>query len=195
VVGTNRAGGIELSARRLAGRVTGSVSYSEGLSQVSAAGLRYPSSAERRRVLDATALLRGPGGLRLGTAFTAASGAPFTRFVLNPLACNPELETCADTSFVTSEVEASNANRAPAHVTLDLFGDWTRRFNSWSLSVFVQVRNVLNRRNAVTYAGSFEQCTVDPAFTPDRRQARAGICDAFDRGLPLLPLVGVSVEF
>jgi hypothetical protein len=105
------------------------------------------------------------------------------------------LETCADTSFVTSEVEASNANRAPAHVTLDLFGDWTRRFNSWSLSVFVQVRNVLNRRNAVTYAGSFEQCTVDPAFTPDRRQARAGICDAFDRGLPLLPLVGVSVEF
>jgi hypothetical protein len=36
---------------------------------------------------------------------------------------------------------------------------------------------------------------VDPALTPDRRQVRAGVCDVFDRGLPLLPLVGVSVEF
>jgi TonB dependent receptor/Carboxypeptidase regulatory-like domain/TonB-dependent Receptor Plug Domain len=195
VTGANRAGGLELSARRLAGRITGSIAYSEGVSEVSAAGFTYPSSAERRRVLDATALVRVSSALRAGTAFAAASGAPFTRFVLSAVPCDPELQVCTDTSFATNAVDAANANRAPAYVTLDLFGEWSHVFRSWSLSVFVQLRNALNRRNAVTYAGSFEECTVDPAVTPDRRQVEPGLCDEFDRGLPLLPLVGVSVTF
>jgi hypothetical protein len=199
VRGVNHAGGIELSLRRPVGRVTGSLAYSEGVSQVSAAGFRYPSSAERRRVLGATAMLRLPSGLRAGTSFTAASGTPYTRFVLRDVTIDTVIIgdslTAIDTLRVTDEVHLPNANRAPAYVTLDLFGEWRHAFRSWSLAVYVQLRNVPDRRNAVTYVGSFENCTVNPAETPDRRQVSPGLCDAFDRGLPLLPLVGVSVTF
>jgi hypothetical protein len=60
------------------------------------------------------------------------------------------------------------------------------------MTVFVQLRNVLNRANAVTYVGSFPNCTET---SPTRRPVGGGVCDGFDRGLPLLPLVGVSVRF
>jgi hypothetical protein len=77
-------------------------------------------------------------------------------------------------------------------VTLDLMGEWRYAVSGWTLSVFVQLRNALNRVNAVTYVGSFEECTED---TPRRRPIGGGVCDGFDRGLPLLPLVGLSVRF
>jgi hypothetical protein len=198
VNGSNRAGGLELSVRRLGGRVTGSWTYSEGVSQVSAAGFRYPSSAERRRVLNATGMVRIASAFRAGAAVTAASGAPYTRFILQTVSVDTTVISDSliiiDTLSAAARVEAPNANRAPAYVTVDLFGEWTREFGAWSLSVFLQLRNALNRRNAVTYVGSYEPC---PAASegPDRRASPNGGCDLFDRGLPLLPLVGVSVSF
>jgi hypothetical protein len=198
VSGVNRAGGLELSVRRLAGPVTGALSYSEGLSQVRAGGFDYPSSAERRRVMSATAAVRLSSALRAGTAFTAASGAPYTRFILDVAAIDTSFVgdslMLIDTLSTTDEVEQPNANRAPAYATLDLFGEWRHAFRSWSLSVFLQIRNALNRRNAVTYLGSHQPCPADPSGG-DRRPAPNGGCDVFDRGLPLLPLVGVSVAF
>jgi hypothetical protein len=166
---------------------------------VSAAGFTYPSGAERRRVLDATAMVRVSSALRAGAAFTAASGAPFTRFILEQVSVDSLMVgdslISIDTAFAAGRVEAPGAARAPAFVALDLFGEWRHAFRSWSVSVYVQLRNALNRRNAVTYVGSHEECTVDPAVTPDRRQVAPGLCDVFDRGLPVLPLVGVSVTF
>jgi hypothetical protein len=192
VPATGRAAGFELTARRLAGRVTGSISYSEGISELQASGWNYPSSADRRRVLDLTALVRLSSGLQAGAAFMAASGAPFTRFLLTSVACDTTLAFCTDSLYVTTAVQDPNANRTASYVGLDLLGEWHRAFRSWTLSVFVQLRNVLNRANAVTYVGSFEHCTED---SPTRRPAGNGACDAFDRGLPLMPLVGVSVRF
>jgi hypothetical protein len=192
VTATGRAAGIELTARRLAGRVTGSIAYSEGLADLTAAGWTYPSGADRRRVLDVTALVRLSADLRVGGALTAASGAPYTRFLLGTVVCDTLLVICADTLFATTEIEDPNANRTAAYVGLDVLGEWRHAFRSWSLSVFLQLRNVLNRANAVTYVGSFPDCTED---TPGRRPVGDGVCDGFDRGLPLLPLVGVSVRF
>jgi len=192
VTATNRAAGVELSARRVMGRVTGSMAYSEGVSQMAASGWTYPASAERRRMLDVTGMVRIAQGWRAGAAFTAASGAPFTRFLLHTVVPTCDSAFCPDTVFTTSMVERPNEGRTPAYVTLDLFGEWHRVFGSWAMSVFVQLRNALNRRNAVTYAGSRDGCTQP---TGDQRQAREGVCDDFHRGLPLLPLVGVSVAF
>jgi hypothetical protein len=189
---TGRAAGFELSARRLVGRVTGSIAYSEGLSELEAAGWTYPSSADRRRVLDLTALVRLSSSVRAGAAFTVASGAPYTRFLLGSVACDTTLVTCADTLFAATAVEEPNANRTPPYLGVDLLGEWRHAFRSWTLSAFVQLRNALNRTNAVTYVGSFENCAEN---TPRRRPAGDGVCDGFDRGLPLLPLVGVSVRF
>lgn len=192
VTATGRATGLELAARRLAGRVTGSLAYSEGISELETVGWTYSSSADRRRVLDLTTLVRLSDDLRAGGALTAASGAPYTRFLLGSVACDTLLVTCSDTLFATTAVEAPNANRTAAYVGLDLLGEWRHAFRSWTITVFVQLRNVLNRANAVTYVGSFPDCGED---TPKRRPVGGGICDGFDRGLPLLPLVGVSVRF
>jgi Carboxypeptidase regulatory-like domain/TonB dependent receptor-like, beta-barrel len=193
VTATNRAAGVELSARRLMGRVTGSIAYSEGWSRIEAAGWAYPAGAERRRMLDLTGMVRIAQGWRAGAAFTAASGAPFTRFLLHTVVplCD-SLSFCGDTLYAAGAVEQPNVGRAPAYVTLDLLGEWRQAFGSWAMTVFVQVRNALNLRNAVTYVGSHDMCTQP---TGDQRQARPGVCDDFDHGLPLLPLVGVSVAF
>jgi hypothetical protein len=199
VTGSNRAGGLELSLRRLGGRVTGSWTYSEGVSQVTAGGFTYPSIAERRRVLNASATVRVIPSVRAGAAFTAASGAPYTRFILETVSIDTIFSSdtvlSVDTLQAAQRVEAPSANRAPAYFTLDLFGEWSHAFRSWSVSVFFQLRNVLNRRNAVTYVGSYQTCPVNPATSSGVRPSPGNGCDLFDRGLPLLPLVGVSVRF
>ena len=69
----NRAVGVEVSLRRLAGRVTGSASYSYGDSRMDAAGMEFAASADRRHVIDATVMVRARDNLLLGAAFTGAS--------------------------------------------------------------------------------------------------------------------------
>ena len=196
VQGMSRAAGIEVSARRLTGRVTGAIAYSEGIARTEAAGWAFPARSERRHVLDVTGMVRIGSAWRAGAAFTAASGAPFTRFLLHAAAvtaCDSTSTSCiADTLYTTSQVEEPDANRAPAYITLDLLGEWRQTFGSWAMSVFVQLRNALGRRNAVTYVGSRDACTQPVG---NQRQPREGVCDNFDRGLPFLPLVGVSVSF
>jgi hypothetical protein len=194
VTATNRAAGLEVSLRRMIGRVTGSIGYSEGVSELAAGGWSYPASAERRRMLDLTTTVRLAPAWHAGGALTVASGAPFTRFLLRATRTGCDsLGACADSVvWVASEVEQPDANRAPAYVSLDLFAEWRHRFGSWTLGAFLQVRNALNRRNAVTYRGSYDACAQPSG---NQRAAQPGVCDDFDRGLPLLPLVGVSVTF
>jgi hypothetical protein len=58
------------------------------------------------------------------------------------------------------------------------------------MSVFAQVSNVLNRDNALTYMGS-NLCGVEEALC----QGLTGEFDEFERGLPILPVVGVRMAF
>jgi hypothetical protein len=60
------------------------------------------------------------------------------------------------------------------------------------VGAYLQVRNVLDRANAVTYTGSLRQCTPDP---PTLVAVGGGVCDRFDKGVPVLPLAGVRVSF
>ena len=71
--------------------------------------------------------------------------------------------------------------------------DWSRPVGKVRIGAFAQLRNVLNRVNAVTYTGSVSQCSGprSPTLVPVGR----GVCDRFDRGVPLLPLAGVRVAF
>src|SRR3569833_740667 len=74
------AHGVELSARKLAGRVTGFASYAFNATTTHADGLAYASNATRPHSF-AIAVTTHAGKTRLATAFKAASGAPFTRIV------------------------------------------------------------------------------------------------------------------
>lgn len=194
VPGEGRAVGLELSARHLVGPWMGSVAYTIGVSRLIAAEWSYAAPEDRRHTLDATAMTTLGRSLRLGAAMTAASGAPYTRFILGPVDCDSIVGGCppGDTTFTARVIEAPGTARTGAYVALDLLGEWARAFGGWRLGIYVQVRNVLGRRNAVTYTGSYESCV---ATGPDERQARAGVCDRFNRGVPLLPFAGVSVSF
>ena len=184
----NHAIGLELGLRRIVGRVTASLSYTLGRSMLRADGLRFPSPADRRHALDGTVLFRLRPAVRLGAAFTAATGAPFSRFMLR----ETRDSLSQDSVRVADWIEAPMAARTPAYAALDLLFDWEGSLGGARIGAFLQVRNALNRSNAVTYLGSYRPCTAVP---PRVRQGSPGVCDEFDRGIPLLPLAGVRIAF
>jgi hypothetical protein len=193
VSGRNTAWGVELSARKLVGRWTASVGYTYGFSTIEAEGLVYSSPADRRGVLDGTVLHGVSQSLRVGGALSVASGQPFTRFVIQTLPCDTIAGPCPPPAGALT-IEQPNAERVPTYATASLLADWHQAFRGWELRVYLQMRNVLNRRNAVTYAGSLGGCEQPPSGLVAIKRPD-GICDLFDRGLPLLPLAGVTVAF
>ena len=194
----NDARGVELSVRRLAGRWTFSGSYSYGLSMLTAKSAmfpvwyHYPSPADRRHVVDLTGMVRVGPALRFGVAATWASGAPFSRFYLGPQTCAGGA-ACPDTDSVALEIESPNAVRGPSYAALDMLVDWSRSVGKVQFGAFAQLRNVLNRANAVTYTGSVDRC--GEPHPPTLVAVGGAVCDRFDRGVPLLPLAGVRVAF
>jgi hypothetical protein len=197
VTAVNDASGVELSVRRLAGRWTFSGAWSYGRSTLTAKSAlfpiwyHYPSPADRRHVADVTAMLRLRGAFRLGAAATWASGAPFSRFLLGPTPCASG-DPCSGADSTALYIESPNAARAPSYAAVDLLADWSGRLGRIQVGAFVQLRNLLNRANAVTYTGSVSACTPDP---PTLVAVGGGVCDRFGRGVPLLPLAGVRLVF
>lgn len=189
VVGRNDARGVELAVRRMGARWSGSLGYSYGVSDVEAAGFRYPAPADRRHTLDLMAAVRLSDALRIAAAFTAASGAPFTRAV------SRSPDDCATFGFGCGSphaiIEAPNAERTGPYHALDASLQWARAFGPVELGAYLQVRNVLGAENAITYAGTI------PVATIIRRNGVREIVwdDLFEPGLPRLPLLGVRVTF
>jgi hypothetical protein len=203
VSAVNRAHGVELSARRLVGSWTASAAYTYGRSTLRAASgypfgasYHYPSSADRRHAVDLTLMAHLGQAWRVGAAFSAASGAPYSRFLLGLAPCDTTTvpASCSPTDTAALQIELPNAQRAPGYASLDLLLDWSHTLRSGlRLGAYLQVRNVLNRANAVTYTGSVERC-VSP-HPPTLVEARAGVCDQFSKGVPVLPLAGLRVSF
>jgi hypothetical protein len=152
----------------------------------------YPSPADRRHMVDLTGMVRIGSALRAGAAATWASGAPFSRFLLGPATCAGGV-ACATGDSTALYIESPNAVRGPSYAALDLLLDWSRTVGKVQIGAFAQLRNVLNRANAVTYTGSVDGCTQPkpPTLIP----VGGGVCDRFDRGVPILPLAGVRVAF
>jgi hypothetical protein len=180
VPGSNEAYGVELGLRRLAGRTTASIGYAYGVSQMDAGGFRYPAPADQRHTLDLAAAYHLVPGLRVGAAYAAASGKPFTRFLVGD----------------SITLEEPNAERGPSYASLDLLVDVSASLWSLDVGAYLQLRNALNRANDVTYLGSESPCDAGS----ERRRPVA--CedptvrvDRFVAGLPRLPVVGVRVAF
>jgi len=189
VIGRNDAHGAELAVRRMGARWSGSFAYSYGVSEVEAAGFRYPAPADRRHMVDLMAAVRLSNALRLAAAFTAASGAPFTRAVSrSPDDCTTFGFGCGSPHPI---IEAPNAERTGPYHALDASLHWARAFGPVEVSAYLQVRNVLGAENAITYAGTI------PVGRIMRRDGEREIVwdDRFEPGLPRLPLLGVRVTF
>jgi hypothetical protein len=153
VVGRERATGLELSARKLGGRVTGAAAYSYGIARTSTEGFDFPSNQDRRHALDLSLLVRLRPSLQFSSAFTAASGAPYTRMQSTRGPSEPYAyfdETAAD-SMVAG---LPNGVRKPAFASLDLALDWSFSVYGVRAATFVQLRNVLMRDNPGVYFAS-----------------------------------------
>lgn len=201
VEGKAFAYGVEVGARRLAGRWSASGAYSLGVSTLEAAGYRFPEPSDRRHAVDLTSMLRLRGTWRIGAAFTAMSGAPFTRSDEHDLTCDFD-GWCRDAS--EHDRGLPGAARMPAYRSLDLLVDWGRTFRSWELGVYLQLRNALFHDNVATHSGVTYDC-ASLSFHPDkgmqciddwgRAIGRPTVRDRFEPGLPILPLFGFHLTF
>jgi hypothetical protein len=195
VIGENQARGLEMSVRRIAGRVTMSASYSLGESNIEAVGLRFPSPSDRRHTLDVTGSWRVPrkllgGSVRLLAAHTVTSGAPYTRMYPGYYICDFVEDYC--TEYVPDILDMPNAARAPWYSALDLLGEWTKTYSAWRFSIQLELRNIFNRRNDITYAvtrgGPCWRQTVDAPY------CRPSL-DEFQPGVRRHGFVGLKIEF
>jgi hypothetical protein len=193
-VARNDASGVEVSVRRLAGPWTGSLGYTYGVSNIRGATVTtlenrdtvlpdFPSPADVRHAVDATALVQLSRFVRVGGGFTFGAGVPFTELVL------------PDTSRAGGDVWVGppNQERTPGYASLDLMGDYTTTLGSWQITGYAQIRNVLGRDNSVTYARSRE--CGNAAEIPSRNTFPECRVNSFERGIPRLPLIGVRMSF
>lgn len=188
VTGDNEARGIEVSLRRVAGNWTAALGYALARSEMKAAGLTFSATTDQAQRLDAIAGVRLGASLRLAGAFTAVSGAPYTRVRsrLGAEDCSPFGFEC---STAPARVEEPNAERTPDYASLDGSLTWTHLLGGVEVSAYVQVRNMLNRNNAITYTGS------TPVLVRARRQQDIVWEDRFETGLPRMPLIGARIAF
>jgi hypothetical protein len=183
VNGQNRAWGVELSARQVTGVATGSVSYTFSRSLMEAAGLTYPAAGDRRHVLSTTTMLRVSPSLRLGAAYTAATGVPFTRVIAGAEECTTE-PGCDPERLPWMSVP--HGERAPHFASLDLLLDWSRRLGAFEVGAWAQLRNALGRENATVFTGDAAGCTLVGCGDELR--------SAYERGVPRLPVLGLRVR-
>ena len=184
VAGETVAYGLEASVRQLTGPVTGSASYSLSRSRTDAAGRSFPSGADRTHVLNATAMTLPLPGLRVGAAFTAATGVPFTRTVSTAEEC-ADLPGCDPGHLPWAG--SPNGLRAPTFASLDLLVDWSTEVRGLHLGIYGQIRNVLGRENATIYTGTGGHCLLIGCSVDELR-------NAYERGVPRLPVVGIRVR-
>ena len=181
-----RAYGVELGARKLSGWWTGSASYSLSRARLTASGQSFPAPGDRTHVLDATFIFRLTEQMRLGAAFTAMSGAPYTRFYAfrcPAVYCPPE----EGAPEVIGFNEPSGAERTPSFASLDIHLERDGELFGLRSGLFVQLRNALNRDNRSAYIGSVmtcgevwgEDCTLE---------------DNFEDGFPFMPLIGFWIR-
>ncbi len=195
VSGDGEARGFEVSLRRMAGSFTMSASYSLGVSDIQAAGLRFPATSDRRHAFDATGMWRVPrkflgGAIRAFGAFAATSGAPYTPLYPGSYECDYGLDYCRE--IVSDIIGEPNSARSPRYAMLDLQFDWNRAFSAWKLGFFVHFHNVLRHNTAVTYSVSREgPCRRDTADAPfcSRQQ------DFFRPDMPAVTTTGLRVSF
>jgi hypothetical protein len=198
VEGTGLARGVELSARRLSGKWTGSASYTLGWSENEAAGRRFASAADQRHTLDLSVLARVSPHWRLGAAYTASSGLPYTRASDGDARCD-SAGACAWRE--EPWLQEPNARRTGLFSSLDLLAEWGRSYRRFELGAYIQVRNAFNHQNPGRYLGfngsrCVENCNFgwNTPLDPDR-VIKFAPEDEFLPGLPAIPVLGLRISF
>jgi hypothetical protein len=186
VAGEVDAKGLDVSLRRLSGRITGWVGYSLSRADADVLGRRIPAPTDRRHTFDLTASTALGSGWELGLAHTFTTGAPYARVL-------DDCEECGD----GVHLDAPFLRRGPSYESLDVLLSWSHTFDRWAFGFFIQGRNLLGHDNAVTYSNTVPVCGtsgyLEGAVCGDGREPERR--DRFLEGIPTLPLLGLQVRF
>ena len=174
-----RARGVEfLASRSVARHLTWSASYVFALSDEVIDGRRVPRALDQRHTVALDVGWSPSPGWRLNAAWLHHSGWPTTSFDF-------AVDTLAGGEiFVGRVYGARNTDRLTPYHRLDLRATRTVVLGATRLSLFVDLFNVYNRRNARAY---------DALVTNDRGRLTFG--KRVDALLPRLPSFGASWEF
>ena len=188
-----RGRGVEVGLRRLKGRVTGSAGYTLASTEQRLEDLVFPGRADRRHLVDLTMLTRLGSGLRLGAAYTYATGAPYTRVTF--------LEVRESDGEPVGVLGRPHEHRMASYGSLDVMIDWMKRFDRWGIGAYLQLRNTLNRENTASYEETREYCASGAyTYTPEGTRCLPDGSlpvwqDQFLPGMPRFPLIGFRLEF
>jgi hypothetical protein len=204
--GEGRAYGLDLYVRRAATthtRLAGWASYTYGVARREAYGLRFPFDYDRRHAATVVADLRL--GAKLSLSATARLGTGFPRTPVERLRVHgvpdaadldrdgnreelvPERDPEGRLVFTTDlgGLAKLNSARLPHYERLDLRLTWMPRGPQGRVTAYLDVINVLNRKNAGMLDSRLE---FDP--TSDRPR----LVEEPSGSLPFLPSFGVHVN-
>jgi hypothetical protein len=206
--GRGRAYGFDLFVSRTTApadaRLRGWASYTWGRAEREAYGRRYPFEYDRRHAVSAVASYRVSNRWEIASTARLASGFPRTPPVGLRVASADDTDD-RDADGVTDErlpaldsmgrlvyavdfggVSNLNTGRLPMFARVDVRATWRPRGQEGRWELYVEVINLLNRKNA----GSLEpQLEYDP--TSDRPR----IVEKRDQAIPRLPTVGMRFRF
>jgi len=176
------AWGVDLLLRKHLGSLAGWVAYGYGRVVRRSGGREFPAVHDRRHMFNL--ILQSPGPLRseMSLRFGYGSPLPFTPFVGE---WHHRFYYAADHALNDYDLEpiasaTLNSARYPYYSRIDVSFWWEMRKWGGVLRPYVQLVNVLNRKNVFIY-------TYDYTTVPATRSAISQI--------PLLPSVGVEFVF
>jgi hypothetical protein len=176
------AWGVDFLLRKHLGRLTGWIAYSLTKVDRRSRGDEFPAVHDRRHNLNLILQSPGPLGSDMSVRFGYGSPLPFTPFVGE---WNHRYYYAADHSLNDFDREpiaspTLNSSRYPYYGRIDISFWWETRKWGGILRPYVQLVNMLNRKNVFLY-------TYDYTTAPATRSAVSQ--------LPLLPTVGVEFIF
>ena len=190
--------GLDFYLERLdpAERVAGWISYSFGKAERETYGQRYPFEYDRPHALNLVGRVRITDRLGLAATARLASGFPYTPAVGVRVAAAedargqlvPETDEEGNLAYLVDFGGLGNLNsgRLPSYARLDLRLTYRHGGADGRWSVYAEVINALNRRNAVAMTPTI---VVNPAEgIPTIEEDPSG-------GLPRVPTVGVRFRF
>ena len=182
---TGRARGIEALLRRDApDGLSGWIAYAYGKHKYDDAttGETFFSDYDQRHTLSAYALYRLSNRSTLGTKFRYGSNYPITGYVgEQSFGSNAPPLLGGDRPLFLALTDVRNTLRLPGYARLDVRADHAVTWGGRRVTLFIEVANVLNRRN---------ERNVPYSIGP--RGQLMGVTDSL---LPIVPSAGLVLEF
>jgi hypothetical protein len=171
--GSGFARGVELFVqKKMSDRLTGSLAYTYSVSRRRDAGFLpdHDSDYDQRHNLTWLAGFQPDDRWQVGVKFQMATGFPYT----------PSAGTIRKNDRWVIREGEHNSARYPDFYKLDIRIDRTFRLTGWTLSAYVDLWNVTNRKNVVSYR---------------YRSTGSGVEKEAIKDFPFMPIVGASIQF